>query len=82
MPPVTTLQRRHAGLRWEEPDQALLECQDGLETCDESVHVRKRAGIPLWCRRGRFPLKVLLQAGKTRRKGHRLQGSCMCHTTM
>ena len=77
---VPTLQRRHAGLCWEEPDQALLKCQGGLDTRDNSVHSRERAGACFWCRGARVPLYVLLKAGKTQCKGQRLQGSCICHT--
>ena len=77
---VPTLQGRHAGLWWKEPDQALLKCQGGLDTSDNSIHGRERAGGPLWRRWAHIPLKVLLQAGKTHCKGQRLQRSCISHT--
>ena len=54
---------RDIGLGWDEPEQALLEGQRGMQPGDQSVHSRQRAG-GLSDGGARLPFQLLLQAGQ------------------
>lgn len=52
-----------SGFGWDEPEQALLESQRGMQPGDQSVHGRQRAGrFRGWC--AHVPFQLLLQAGQ------------------